>query len=107
MMLCFSAQSVHSIMGAMEKRRSNILLSLNFPTSADRSRLWADKGPFHFFSISWRDFLPRAVTFPYLPERRAVRRCCEIGRDTFLITTASILTSHPVRRLERSSSGAK
>jgi hypothetical protein len=34
MTLRFSARSVHSIIGAMENCRSNILLSLNFLTSA-------------------------------------------------------------------------
>ena len=37
------ALSIHSIMGAMQKRRSNILLSFNFLASARRSGFWTEK----------------------------------------------------------------
>jgi hypothetical protein len=39
------ALSIHSIMGAMAKRWSNILLSLNFLTSAPPSAFWTDNDP--------------------------------------------------------------
>jgi hypothetical protein len=43
MMLHFSARSVHSIMGAMAKRRSKILFLLNFGERIGIDRSWNDK----------------------------------------------------------------
>jgi hypothetical protein len=90
-------------MGAMQKRRSNILLSLHFLASARRSG-FLDRQMIRaiklgvFLSFQLVDLIPPlagdfALPCP-LPQRstnRLVQYRSEFARDTFLITTASAL----------------